>query len=346
MFYKVATLAQLAEFDEIIDVRSPGEYSQDHLPGAINCPVLDDDERARVGTLYCQESPFAARRVGAVLVARNIAQHIEQHFQDRPKSWRPLVYCWRGGQRSGAMATIMGQVGWPVHQLARGYKAYRHQVIQELEQLPATLRLHVLCGPTGAGKSRLLRALARTGHQVLDLEQIARHRGSVLGQLPDVAQPSQKSFESQLRQQILSFSPERPVYIEAESRSIGRLSLPNALLAALRAAPCLQLDTPRAERVRALLQDYVYFIQQPQHLSQQLERLRPLFAREQMDAWQSLIQQQKFEPLVHALLEQHYDPLYQRSTGQHFTQQNKAEPLELTNLSPATLEQIARALDQ
>ncbi|WP_239688556.1 tRNA 2-selenouridine(34) synthase MnmH [Aquitalea magnusonii] len=184
MLFKVAKLSQLAEFDEIIDVRSPAEFAEDHLPGAINCPVLDDEERIRVGTLYKQVSPFEARKLGAALVAQNIARHLQQHFHARPKSWKPLIYCWRGGQRSASMAIIFSQIGWNTHQLEGGYKSYRHQVLADLASLPATLRLKVICGPTGSGKSRLLHALQRNGKQVLDLEALAVHRGSVLGRLP------------------------------------------------------------------------------------------------------------------------------------------------------------------
>jgi tRNA 2-selenouridine synthase len=342
MFFKVANLAQLSAFDEIIDVRSPAEFAEDHIPGAINCPVLDNEERIRVGTLYCQQSPFEARKVGAVLVARNIARHIETRFHDRPKSWRPLIYCWRGGQRSASMALIMGQIGWPAHQLEHGYKAYRHQVIDDLQRVPAGLDFRVLCGPTGSGKSRFLAALARNGHQVVDLEGIASHKGSVLGNLPDTPQPTQKRFETLLRQQLLKLSPSRPVYIEAESRTIGRLSLPSALLERMRTAPCLQLEVPMAERVRFLLRDYDYFIRDPGLLLPQIDRLKSLYPREQLEHWKNLIYEGQFPGLVAELLEYHYDPLYCRSTGKHFAQQDRAQVLRPINLSDDTLDQAAQ----
>lgn len=345
MFFKVAKLAQLGGFDDIIDVRSPSEFAEDHIPGAINCPVLDDEERARVGTLYCQQSPFAARRVGAALVARNIAAHIERHFHDRPKSWRPLIYCWRGGQRSGAMAIVFGQVGWAAHQLEHGYKAYRHQVLEDLGRLPGTLRFVVLCGPTGSGKSRLLAALARRGRQVLDLEQLACHRGSLLGGRPDAPQPSQKGFESLLRQALLGFDPARPVFIEAESRNIGRISLPTALLDAMHAAECLTLEVPRDERIRLLLQDYAYLTRATPFLTEQLGRLKPFFSREQIGQWLDQARRGDHAALVPSLLELHYDPLYRRSTGRHFARQNAAPVLRLDSLAPAALDAAAAALD-
>ncbi|HEX5277241.1 MAG TPA: tRNA 2-selenouridine(34) synthase MnmH, partial [Fluviicoccus sp.] len=231
-----ATLAQRLEFDEVIDVRSPAEFAEDHLPGAINCPVLDDAERVRVGTIYKQVSPFEARKVGGALVARNIARHLEEKFHDRPKSWRPLVYCWRGGQRSGAMTLVLQQVGWAARQLEGGYKGYRREVLQRLETEPGRFRYRVLNGPTGSGKTALLHALSAQGGQVLDLEGLARHKGSVLGVLPGESQPSQKAFESALAARLADFDMSRPVFVEAESKTVGNLRVPPALFAAMRTA--------------------------------------------------------------------------------------------------------------
>ncbi len=245
----LATVAQLAEFDDIIDARSPAEYADDHVPGARSCPVLSNEERARVGMLYKQASPFAAKKVGAVLVARNVAAHIEAHFLDKPKDWRPLVYCWRGGQRSGAFSHILREVGWNAHRLDGGYKSWRRQVIDELEVLPGRLRLRIVSGATGSAKSRILEALATHGAQVLHLEELAAHKGSVLGDLPDAPQPSQKAFESRLRAALAGFDAERPVFAEAESRRIGSVYLPNVMIAALRAAPCLRIEATRPARV-------------------------------------------------------------------------------------------------
>src|SRR5690606_7651800 len=201
----------LDRYDAIIDVRSPLEFAEDHIPGAINCPVLSNEERVEVGTLYRQAGAFAAKTVGAALVAKNSAQHIENSFADHPQGWKPLIYCWRGGNRSGAMAHILARIGWSATQLEGGYKAYRGHVNTELATLPASFRFHVLCGPTGSGKSRLLRHLTEQGAQVLDLEALARHRGSVLGNLPDQPQPSQKRFESCIWQLLRHYDPSRPV---------------------------------------------------------------------------------------------------------------------------------------
>lgn len=341
MLFKVANVSQLGQFDEIIDVRSPAEFAEDHIPGAINCPVLDNDERIRVGTLYKQVSPFEARKVGAALAAKNIARHIEERFADRPKSWRPLICCWRGGQRSGSMALIFAQIGWPAHQLEGGYKAYRHQALQWLDELPGQLKLRVICGPTGSGKSRLLHALARAGHQVLDLEQLANHRGSVLGRLPDLPQPSQKWFDTLLLQQIRGLDPMRPVFIESESKKVGFVTLPDALYRQMHQGDCLLIDVPLAERVRFLLEDYAFYLQDPETLIRQLGFLKGLHSGEQMEAWNQMILAGRFDALVADLLAKHYDPLYYRSLGKHYPQLAEAVPLRLDSLAPEQLDLAA-----
>src|SRR5438552_14993770 len=172
------------DFDAIIDARTPSEYALDHIPGAVSAPVLDDAERAEVGTLYKKVSPFEAKKLGGALVAKNVARHVERLFGKNDKNWRPLIYCWRGGKRSGAMAHILREIGWDAQTLEGGYRAYRRWVVQELQRLPHHFRFVVIHGPTGSGKSRYLKNLQRSGEQALDLEELAAHRGSVLGNLP------------------------------------------------------------------------------------------------------------------------------------------------------------------
>jgi tRNA 2-selenouridine synthase len=337
-------VAQHTEFDNVLDVRSPAEFAEDHIPGAINVPVLDDAQRAEVGTLYVQVSAFEARKLGAVLVAKNIAAHITAHFHDKPKDWKPLIYCWRGGQRSGAMAHILSQVGWHVSQLTGGYKSYRQYVRAELELLPAQLCFRVVCGPTGSGKSRLLQALTTNGAQVLDLEQLARHRGSLLGDLPGLAQPSQKSFESQLWNSLRQFSADRAVYVEAESRKIGALSLPDNLVKAMREAECLELVVSAENRASLLLDDYADFLTNPTLLFVKLDRLTPLYGKLILQHWRELAARQEWRQLVNALLEKHYDPAYQKSTRAHFKHFEEAEILPLAQLDNHYLMQAAQQL--
>jgi tRNA 2-selenouridine synthase len=337
----VATVAQLAEFDAIIDARSPGEFAEDRLPGAISLPVLDDEQRARVGTLYKQVSAFEAKKLGAALVSKNIARHIEQHLLDKPKTWRPLVYCWRGGQRSGAFSHILREIGWDAQRLQGGYKAWRRHVIEHLDLLPPSFRFRVVSGATGSGKSRLLEAIAARGGQVLHLEELAAHKGSVLGNLPDTPQPAQKGFESQLLAALSALDPARPVFVEAESRKIGRLQLPDALLAAIRGAPGLRIEAPLAARVDFLLHDYDYAVADPAWLVERLGHLRGLQSNETLTRWQTLIAAGAFPALVAELLTQHYDPLYQRSQAHNYDSFGAATRYTTEKLDAASLDRLA-----
>ncbi|MHB1428473.1 MAG: tRNA 2-selenouridine(34) synthase MnmH [Rhodocyclaceae bacterium] len=340
----VATLAQLGEFDAILDARSPAEFADDHIPGATSCPVLSNAERARVGTLYKQVSPFEAKKVGAALVAKNIAAHIEAHFLDKPKSWRPLVYCWRGGQRSGAFTHILREIGWDAHRLEGGYKTWRRHVVDTLATLPAHFTYKVISGPTGSAKSRILEALGRLGAQVLHLEELAAHKGSVLGNLPDAPQPSQRMFETNLLRALEQCDASRPVYVEAESRKIGALQVPDALIFAMRAAPCLRIDACRPARADFLLRDYAYFLERPQWLIGQLGHLRGLQSNETLARWTALVEAGEFRTLVDELLEKHYDPLYQRSQEKNFRDYADAAVFAADDLSPAAINQLAERI--
>lgn len=314
----LANVAQLAEFDEVIDVRSPAEYAEDHVPGAISCPVLSDAERARVGTIYKQISAFEARKIGAALVARNIAAHLDVLFISKPKEWRPLLYCWRGGNRSGAMTHVLRQIGWPALQLDGGYKAYRRLVIAELETLPQRFSFKVIAGATGSGKSRLLQTLHSKGAQVLDLEELAAHRGSVLGALPDRSQPGQKAFESALWQALHSMNPAESVFVEAESRKVGELRVPEALMGCMRSAPCIVLETTQTARIQLLCAEYRHFIAAPALLQEKLDCLVGVHGRSRISAWKEMAAAGQWETLVSELLDQHYDPAYRKSTQRNF----------------------------
>ena len=344
MLFRTANLSQLGEFDEIIDVRTPSEFAEDHIPGAINCPVLSDEERITVGTLYKQVSPFEARKVGAALVAKNIAEHLQTRFRDHPKSWRPLVYCWRGGQRSGAMSIILAQVGWAAHKLDGGYKAYRREVLDQLEALPQNFTFRVICGPTGSGKSRLLTALAENGRQALDLEQLAQHRGSMLGRLPSLPQPSQKWFDSALLQTLQKLDPSQPVYVEAESNKIGLITLPPALISAMHGSECILLETPLACRIEGLLEDYLHYVDDPELLITHMQNLHRFHGEKQLQHWTALIRAGELATMVGELLNLHYDPSYLRATSKHYPKLDSARTVALDKLSPLELGRIAREL--
>jgi len=271
---------RLDSFDTLIDARSQSEYAEDRMPGAVNWPTLTDEERRLVGTEYKQVSPFIARKRGAAIAARNIAAHIEREVMDKPKDWQPLVYCWRGGQRSGSMALVLNQIGFRVHVLEGGYREYRRAVMADLEQLPSRFRYRVLCGKTGSGKSRLLAALAGQGAQVLDLETLANHRGSVLGLVPGSPQPGQKQFESRVWDALRHFDPAREVWVESESKKVGELRVPEALIVRMRSAPCVRIELPLDERVKLLMEDYDFFVRDVPAFCERLDALRALRGNE------------------------------------------------------------------
>ena len=336
--------AELAAFDDLLDARSPAEFAEDHLPGAINVPVLDDAERALVGTVYKQRSAFDAKRAGAPLVARNIATHVEMLFAAKPLAWRPLVYCWRGGGRSGSLVHVLRQVGWNAQRLEGGYKAFRRQVVTDLETLPDRCSFHVVCGATGAGKSRLLEALRAEGAQVLDLEVMAAHRGSVLGDLPGAPQPSQKAFETAIWTVLSRADPAKPVYVESESRKVGNLRVPEHLIERMRASPCVRLEASTATRVALLLEDYAHFVSEPLALGRKLELLRDLHGAERIEHWKDQLAKGRWEPLVADLLESHYDPAYRRSLFRNYKGAEGAEALEVRDIGEAGFGALARSL--
>lgn len=339
-------LPQLKQFDAIIDVRSQSEFAEDHIPCAINCPVLDDAQRVQVGTMYKQVNAFEAKKLGAVLVGRNIASHIETLFLDKPREWAPLVYCWRGGNRSGAMAHVMAKIGWPVVQLDGGYQTYRRYVNASLAELPQRFRFKVICGPTGSGKSRLLQVMAQQGAQVLDLEQMAAHRGSVLGNLPTEPQPSQKTFESRIWDALQRFDPQYPVFVESESKKVGNLRVPEVLMDVVRSSPCFAVALSRPDRVRLLLEDYAHFVTDPALLNTQLTCLTYVHGREKVAYWQQLSLSGRIGELVDELLLKHYDPAYGQSIKRNFDQFSEAQILDLPDISDATFQRVARHLHQ
>lgn len=340
------TVADLAAYDEIIDVRSPAEYADDHIPGAISCPVLNDAQRAEVGTLYTQVSPFEAKKLGAAMVSENIARHLRERFRDRPKHWKPLIYCWRGGERSGAMATVFRAIGWAAGQLDGGYKAWRGHVIAGLAELPQHFCFTVVAGPTGSGKTRILQAIAGLGEQIIDLETLACHKGSVLGVFPGQAQPSQRHFETALFEALGRLDPARPVYVEAESRKIGRLQVPEALIERIRHGECVGIDAGIDARVAFLLKDYDYFLSLPDYLVERLDTLRQVQSRETLARWRGRVESGDWPTLVRELLEEHYDPLYRRSQRRHFNAPPPQRTLAADDLSPAGVARLAAAVVQ
>jgi tRNA 2-selenouridine synthase len=337
-------VARLRDFNTVVDARSPSEYTQDHLPGAISAPVLDDAQRARVGTANALHGAFEAKRLGAPIVARNVGDLIDRLFADRDRHWQPLVYCWRGGNRSGALATVLARIGWRTAVLEGGYRAFRRHVVESLATLPAGLRFVVVGGRTGSAKSRLLERLAADGEQVLDLELLARHRGSVLGGLPEAPQPSQKGFETLVWDRLRDTDPRRAVFVESESRKVGRCQVPEALIGAIRASRVAVVEAELPVRSAFLLAEYRHFRDDVPGLLALLEHLVPLHGARRIQDWKDLIGQDRWLELVERLLVEHYDPSYDRSMRRNFGQLDGAPVVRLAGTDDASLARAAATL--
>ena len=337
-------LGTTGAYSAIIDARTEDEYALDHLPGAQNWPSLNNSERIVIGTLYKQVGPFEANKKGAALVAANIAKHIQNHVIDLPKDWQPLVYCWRGGKRSGSLALILGQIGFKVAIIEGGYKAFRTALIAAIPAQVERLSWRVICGPTGSGKTRLLHCLRAQGAQVLDLEGLANHRSSVLGIVPGEPQPSQKHFDTLLWDALRNMDPTKPVYVESESRKVGNLAVPESLILAMRASPCYQLELADEERVQLLLEDYDFFVKDPALFSKRLDALVAIRGKQVVEDWQAQIASDHIEDVVRDLLKLHYDPTYFASMKRNFLQIENAQKLVASNRSQLSLNAIAKEL--
>jgi tRNA 2-selenouridine synthase len=343
MALKITSLKDLSGhgFDTVIDVRSPAEHAEDHIPGAINLPVLDDEERARVGTIYTRVSPFTARKIGAALVARNAARHLEGPLADKPGGWRPLVYCWRGGQRSNSFATILAQVGWRVEVIEGGYRSYRRLVAEAMHERPLPHRLILLDGNTGTAKTELLALAAERGVQAVDLEGLARHRGSLFGAVA-APQPSQKAFEGALARAFEALDPARPVLVEAESSKIGDLLVPPSVWEAMKRAPRIRIDAPLSERAAYLTRAYSDIVADGERLRRVIGALIPFQGRERVAHWLKLAERGEVQALAAELMARHYDPRYARWRGR-----GKAAvlaELQADSLSPEGLAALADRL--
>ena len=337
--------ADLASFDAIIDARSPAEFAEDHLPGAINWPVLDDEQRRTVGALYVQTSALEARKLGAAMAARNIADHLDRWITDKPRDWQPLVYCWRGGQRSGSLAWFLDQIGFRTAKLQGGYKGFRAVVRQDLADWPGRFDFRVLAGRTGSGKTRLLQVLAAEGAQVLDLEALACHRGSILGGLPGQPQPAQKAFDNRLWQALRALDASRPVFVESESKKIGRLQVPDALIERLHQhGQVLRVDMADDARVQLLLEDYGFFADDPEHFCRLLDGLVALRGKDTVAGWQAMARAGAWADVFAQLMQQHYDPLYNRSIDRHYAGYATAPVVSVAGAGGPEMRAAARRL--
>lgn len=341
-----AALRELDTFDTIIDARSENEYAEDHLPGAVNWPTLNNDERHAIGTTYKQVNAFEAKKRGAALAARNISAHIEREVIDKPKDWKPLTYCWRGGKRSGSLSLILSEIGFRVTIIEGGYKAFRHALLEDIPRRVQGLNFRVICGTTGSGKTRLLQALSAAGAQVLDLEALANHRSSVLGAIPGQPQPTQKAFDTAVWDALRRLEPARPVYVESESKKVGNVAVPEALITAMRAAPCLNLLLSDEERVALLMEDYDHFVRDDTAFCERLGALAELRGKKVVEDWQAAVRAGQTAEVVRELLLSHYDPVYRQSMARNFRQFPGAPELQPRDRSMAAMQALAAQMLQ
>ena len=337
-------ITRLAEFDTVIDARSEGEFDEDHLPQAVNWPTLNNEERIFVGTTYKQVNAFEAKKRGAAIAARNISRHIEREVIDKPKDWKPLTYCWRGGKRSGSLSLVLSEIGFRVTLVEGGYKAFRAAVVQDIAVHVARLRFVVICGTTGSGKTRLLQALAGQGAQVLDLEGLAQHRSSVLGAIPGQTQPTQKRFDTLVWDTLRHLDPARPVFVESESKKVGNVAVPESLILAMRASDCLSLDLPDDERVALLMEDYDFFVRDAQAFCNRLDVLTEFLGKQQVQGWKDSVHAGQFELVVRDLLTLHYDPIYRQSIKRNFKKFGASKTIAPHDHSTGAMAELAKEM--
>ena len=334
------------DFSMVCDARSPGEFAEDRVVGAESFPVLDNDERAAVGTLYAAE-PFEARRKGAALVAANLAGILrDPRWSSLGKDSSVLVYCWRGGDRSLSLALFLSRVGWKVTLVKQGYKGYRRQVREFLQRLDR-FDYHVVAGRTGSAKGKLLDALKAHGGQVLDLEALANHKGSILGDNPASAQPSQKMFDSRLFEAMQDFDADgaRPVFVEGESSMVGKVHLPKALWSKMKVSPCSEVILPVGERVKWTRSQYRYFETTHVHvLKAKVQQLPRLVGKAKVAEWLDLIDGEQWDAFVEDMLHVHYDPAYENCAKRDRAESPRIDRLEIEKCDDAHYDRAALQL--
>ena len=330
------------KFDTIIDVRSPLEFIEDHIVGAINCPVLSDLERQKVGTIYKKESSFKAKIIGSSLTAKNIAFHIENKFMEKKGSWQPLIYCWRGGQRSKAFSIVLSEVGWRTNQLKGGYKEYRNQVINFLDNIGPKLKITLISGKTGSAKTKILKSIENEGGQILDLEGLANHKGSLLGKIPDLIQPSQKFFESLIFNKIQNLNLKDKIYIEAESSKIGNIHIPKSIWKKMINSPRIEISANVELRAKFLVSDYDYMCNNPTLINPIIKGLKNRLSKELFDEWTNLIDRKKWFDLTKSFLENHYDPSYSSNTIKN--DRKVIKKITATSLNNSDIKDIAKKI--
>lgn len=294
----------------IIDVRSPLEFAEDHLPGAFNVPLLENHEREEVGTIYKQVGSQAARLRGLELTSSRFGEMVRRIVEQAGE--RPiLLYCWRGGLRSQSMALLLDQCGYRAYRLAGGYKAFRGIVNGFFEMFTPLAPLLVLHGMTGSGKTEFIQSLSPDRWAVIDLEGLARHRGSAFGSLGMGAQPPQKRFDTLLWDAFRCAPPGRPIVLEGESKRIGQITLPGNLYEVMADSIKIWCETTSATRVARLGREYA-LEDYRQPMGDALLRIRKRLGEARYLELQELLDRWDVEQLAAKLMEYYYDKLYYR----------------------------------
>jgi tRNA 2-selenouridine synthase len=332
---------ELHHFDSVIDVRAPSEFAEDHILGSINLPVLSDAERILVGTTYKKESRFKARKIGAALIAKNSAQYLETKLFEKERDWRPLIYCWRGGQRSSSFATILSEIGWRPSLVAGGYKNYRNEVTQLLHKTQLPYRFILISGHTGTAKTEIVNILNEFSLQIIDLEGLANHRGSVFGATA-TKQPSQKLFESRLFTRLQSLDSHKPIILESESNKIGQLAIPSMIWNIMKVSPRIEVTAPLNERAKYLTNTYADLIEDKAQLTQRIEFLTHQHGHRKVCEWKNLATENKFTQLAKDLMFFHYDSRYQNSQQRHPSK--TLMTIELSHITKKTILEAAKKI--
>lgn len=334
MIKKVSVAEGLAARAErvLLDVRSPGEFEKGHVPGAINLPLFTNDERAKVGTLYKKEGPTEALLLGLDFVGPRMTSLVRQ-VQKLASEQRVCIYCWRGGKRSGSIGWLLDLAGFDVWIIEGGYKKYRHHVLDSLASLQ--LNLVVLGGKTGAGKTLILHALAQQGEQIIDLEGLANHKGSAFGWIGENPQPSTEHFENTLLDYLQGLDKTRRIWIENESRSVGKVYLPDDLWLQMRAAPVVEIILPEGERVQHLVDTYTQT--KVADLEAAFKNLRKRLGGQHIQAALEALEKNDFAQAARIAL-QYYDKAYQ--AGMEKRNPDTISTLEVDRLDPPSIARL------
>ena len=299
------------DFDDVIDVRSPLEFEDDRIPGSINLPVLYNAEREMIGTMYKQKSKFEAKKLGASIVSKNISDHLKDYLYNKNRDWLPLIYCWRGGQRSYALATILDQIGWKVEVVDGGYKSFRKHISEFLNRNIDRYYLILLTGNTGTAKTKVLNLIEKRNGQTIDLESLANHKGSVFGSQGQ-KQPSQKLFETLIYDKVKNLKTGEPIFVEAESNKIGNLHIPKEFWKLMKSSPQIEISATVEQRAQFLVEEYSEITSDLDLLEKQITSLSTIAGPKVVESWLQMAKNKEFIELAKQLIEKHYDPRYKR----------------------------------